>query len=442
MKFPVIKGFDPEAFNKYLKNTGWLFTARVGSLAIKILVGFAVANYLGSTQNGLLNYPLAFVAFFFAASALGLDGFLTRELINYPSKKNELLGSAIALRLLAGLLIIPLIISTFLFINRNNPSETPFLFILIVSFIGIIQPFNIIDSYFQSISKTKYVMYVQISANLLSALIKLILIYIKAPLLFFVFALSVDSLFLAIGYLYSYKNQGNSFSNWKFDFTLSKYLLKNSWPLAFSVVLVTLYMKIDQVMVSNFLGAKQLGIYSTVVGLSESWYFIPVAIVSAIFPALMNAKRDDAERYAKRIENLYDLMVVISLCIAITISFTSDFIYQLFYNKEFAAGADVLSVHIWAGVFVFLGTASSQFLIAEGYTKIAMFRTGVGAIVNIVLNLIWIPKYGIVGAAYATLIAYAVATFFIIFIPKTQKQGILMIKSLFLISISKKIFKS
>jgi Na+-driven multidrug efflux pump len=98
-------------------------------------------------------------------------------------------------------------------------------------------------------------------------------------------------------------------------------------------------------------------------------------------------------------------------------------------------------VHIWAGVFVFLGSASGQYLIAEGYTKMSMLRTGVGAIVNIVLNIFWLPKYGILGAAYATLAAYGIATFFIVFIPKTREQGLLMLRSLFLISLFQKIIK-
>jgi len=90
---------------------------------------------------------------------------------------------------------------------------------------------------------------------------------------------------------------------------------------------------------------------------------------------------------------------------------------------------------------VFLGSASGQYLIAEGYFKLSMLRTGIGAIVNIILNLFFIPAYGIIGAAYATLIAYAVATFFILFIPKTRQQGIMMLKSLFLISLFQKIIK-
>jgi O-antigen/teichoic acid export membrane protein len=133
-------------------------------------------------------------------------------------------------------------------------------------------------------------------------------------------------------------------------------------------------------------------------------------------------------------------MVYLSLPAAVVITFASPLIYKL-YTPEYAYAAPVLSVHIWSGVFVFLGAANSQYLIAEGYTKLTFLRTGFGAIVNILLNLILIPKMGMMGAAIATLIAYASSAFFVLFIPKVSRQGLMMFKSLFLISLFQKIIK-
>lgn len=442
MKLPHIKGFDQDALQKYLKNTGWLILARVGSLLIKVVVGFAIANYLGKDQNGLLNYPQAFVAFFIAAAALGLDGFTTRELLKHPEKRDELLGTSLRLKLIGGLGAMPLIYLGYL-INQSffTPTQTPLSYILIIGLSGVSQAFYITDSYFQSTVQAKYVTFTQIFGNLVSALIKLTLILNHAELIWFVWAIFFDTVILAFGYLHFYQKKADRLSKWKYNKSLGKHLLANSWPLAFSAILVSLYMKIDQLMVDNYLGSGELGIYSTVVQLSESWYFIPVAIVTSVFPAIMNAKRDDPNRYQKRLQNMYDLMVWMSLSIAIVTTFVSPLAYRIIYKEEFWSGAPVLSVHVWAGIFVFLGSASSQYLIAEGYTKISLIRTGVGAVVNIALNIYLIPKYGIMGAAIATLAAYFVATFFILIIPKTHQQGLMMLKSLFLVTLFQKIFK-
>lgn len=442
MKIPAIPGFDPLAFEKYLKNTGWLMLARVGSLVIKILINnFALAAYLGASGFGMYSYPMVVVTFFVAISALGLDGFITRELLNNPEKKNVLLGSAFRLRFTAGLVTLPLLYLTYHLITTIEPVETPFYYLLIVGFTSIIQSVNIIDSFFQSQIQGKNVMYVQVFGNVVSALVKLLFILLKLPLLFFIISYVIDALLLAGGYVIMYRRKGNTLSAWKYEASTALYLVRNSWPLAFSAILVTIYMKIDQLMIESFLGTGQLGIYSTVVSLSESWYFIPVAIVTSVFPAIMNARKTDLNRYNKRLQDLYDLMVAISLAIAIVMTFASGLIYRIAYTDEYLSGAPVLAVHVWAGLFVFLGTASSQYLIAEGLTKLSMVRTAVGALVNILLNLLWIPRFGIIGAAYATLVAYAISTFFIIFIPRTHKQGLIMLKSLFLISLLKKITK-
>lgn len=409
-------------------------------MGIKILAGIAVANYLGKTANGLLNYPLVFVTFFIAAAALGLDGFITRELLAGPEKKNKLLGTAFFIRFFAGILIIPLAGLSYILL-KGNQGDIPLSYILIASGVGIAQSLNIIDSYFQSKVQGKYVMMVQVAANLISAGVKLILIYISAPLYWFVWTILADAVLLAAGYLITYTHRGNRITEWSYESGLARNLLKHSWPLAFSAILVTVYMKIGQLMVESFLGAGALGIYSTVVNWSESWYFIPVAIVTSVFPAIMNARRDDPARYQKRLVDMYDLMVIISLSIAVFMTFASNYIYRYFYSAEFADGASILSIHIWAGVFVFLGSASGQYLIAEGHTRYSLYRTGAGAVINVILGYFWIPVYGLQGAAFATLIAYFSATFFILVFPETRKQGLNMLKSLFLISIIQKIAK-
>ena len=111
------------------------------------------------------------------------------------------------------------------------------------------------------------------------------------------------------------------------------------------------------------------------------------------------------------------------------------------FNPEYAAASPVLSIHVWGSVFVFLGVASGQVLIAEGFNKLAFIRTGIDALINIALNFILIPKMGMMGTAIATVIAYFSASFFILFIPKTRPQGIMMLKSLFLVSLFQKLVK-
>jgi PST family polysaccharide transporter len=78
-------------------------------------------------------------------------------------------------------------------------------------------------------------------------------------------------------------------------------------------------------------------------------------------------------------------------------------------------------VNIWAGIFVFLGVASSNYTVIEGLNKISFYKTFLGAICNVALNFILIPKYNGLGAAIATLVSYGVAAYLSnLFFPETR----------------------
>jgi O-antigen/teichoic acid export membrane protein len=437
MRFPSIPGFDQQALEKYFKNTGMTFIGKVGSLIIKLVINIAVARYLSKAKLGIITGGITYIYLFSALATLGLDQFIVKELHQFPENRDQILGTSFWMKLAGGVGCIPLI---WLAYQVYPAHGTPYSYVLIISIIGIFQAFNVIDSYFQSEVQSKYIMQVQVIGNLLSAAIKLVLIYLRMPLIGFVYAYAFDFMLLATGYYFTYQRKGRNLFNWVYNSKLAKKLLQHSWPLIISGIMVSLYMKIDQLMIQNISGVKEAGAYSTVASLSEAWNFIPTVIVTTLFPAILNARRDDRDRYNKRIQNLYDLMVYLSLPAAIIITFSAHLIYKV-YTPEYAYAAPALSVHIWSGIFVFLGAANSQYLIAEGHVKLTFWRTGFGALVNIILNLILIPKMGMMGAAIATLIAYACSAFFVLLIPKVNNQGVMMLKSLFLISLAQKIIK-
>ncbi|WP_285060356.1 flippase [Pedobacter ginsengisoli] len=434
MKIPAIKGFDKEAFEKYLKNTGMLMFGKVGSLVIKMLVTIQIANYLQPENFGILNGAIIYVMLFAAVASLGLDQVIVKELHAYPKERDRILGTAFRMKFIAGLVCIPMIYLSWFFFSLE---DTPYIYVLILSFIGIFQSFNVIDSYFQAEVRSKYIMQLQIAGTLFSALIKMVLIYTESPLELFIYASIADFIWLALGYFIIYNRKGRRLLNWSFDPKLSKKLIAFSWPLIISGIMVSLYMNIDQLMLHEMIGPAAQGTYTTAVNFSAALYFIPSVIVSSLFPAILNARRDDPERYQKRLQNLYDLMVWFSMSFALAVTFASPFIYKLM--PEYSDAAPILAVHVWSGVFVFLGTANGQFMIAEDLNKLTFFRTGIGAVINIILNLWLIPLTGIMGAAIATLVAYFAATFFIFFIPGLRQQAIMMFKSLFLITLVQKI---
>jgi len=412
-------------FKKYFVNTSWLFFERIIGMAVIFFVGVYVARYLGPANFGLLSYAGSFVGLFAGIATLGLDGIVVRELIKDEKKRDELLGTTFILKVIGSVLVIGMLTIAIRFTNNDN-------------FTNLFQSFNVINFYFQSKVLSKYTVFAQVFSTILCAVIKLLLIYFNMGLIYFAIVTLLQSIILASGLIVMYIKQKSSLFSWSVNFGLAKNLLKDSWPLMLSGIAISIYMKIDQVMIKNMLDAKAVGNYAVAVRISEVWYFIPMAITSSVFPAIINAKKISEKLYYERLQKLYDLMVWLAIGIALPIMLLSNNIIELLFGIQYQEAAGVLQIYVWAGVFVFLGVASSQYLLAENYTRISFLRTLLGAITNIILNIILIPRYGIRGAAVATVVSQFVATFLIIIIPKTYKNSLSMLKSFLLINCVKR----
>jgi len=171
------------------------------------------------------------------------------------------------------------------------------------------------------------------------------------------------------------------------------------------------YMKIDQVMLKEMLDTKAVGVYAAAVKLCEAWYFVPTVITASLFPAIISSKQKSDTLYQQRMQKLYDLMVWVSVTVAIPTTFLADWVIVILYGNGFEASATVLRIYIWAGVFTFLGVASFKWLVTENLQHYSFYVLAIGAIINIGSNLLLVPIYGINGAAVATFISYGIGSY-------------------------------
>jgi O-antigen/teichoic acid export membrane protein len=420
---------DHKGFMRYFKNTSWLFAEKIFKAFAMLFVGVWVARYLGPEQFGVLSYATSFVFLFSGISTLGLDYIVVRELVKNQNIANALLGTSFFLKLCGAFLslVILWIISDHFISNYLEKSV-----ILIIAFSALFHSFKVIDFYFQSKVISRFSVYTSIFSVLLSIIVKIVLILNKAPLIAFAYAFLFDAITLSLAYIFFYLKQGLSIFKWHFEKHLIQALLKDSWPLILSSIFISIYMKIDQVMIKAILDAKKVGEYAAAATISEAWYFIPSIIAISLFPAIINAKKQNEKLYYSRLKNLYILMFWLAFLIAIPTAFFSDWIINLFYGKAYLASSNVLKIHVWAGVFVSLGVSSSRWLIAENLQVFALIITAIGAMLNIILNYFFIYEYGISGAAWATVISYFVSGYFAyLFFRKTRNNFFFVTKSIF-----------
>lgn len=418
-----------QGFRRYFANTSWMFAEQILRLVAGLLVGIWVARYLGPEQFGVLNYAIAFSAIFSVIAKLGLDSIVVRDLVREPNLRDQYLGTAFWLKLSGAIVMLAVIALAIQFTSNNHITN---LYIFIIASGTIFQSFEVVNFYFQSQVLSKFVAICKLTQLLLSSLLKLYLVITGADLIWFVLVSLFDQISLAASLFIAYRYQklGNFYR--QFDLATAKLLIRDSWPLIFSSLVVMIYMRIDQIMIKEMLGEKEVGLYSAAVKLSEVWYFIPIIITNSLFPAIISAKGMSENFYYMRLQRLYTLLVWIGISVALPMTFLSDSLITLLYGVAYKEAGQVLMIHIWASIFVSLGVASGSWLISENLQRYALYRTSLGAIVNVILNLILIPGLGLIGAAIATVIAQSVASFFFdLFTTKTRKVFIMKLKTLY-----------
>ncbi|MDI4650329.1 flippase [Cohnella hashimotonis] len=415
-----------------LSNISWLVFDRFFRMGVGVFVSIWVARYLGPSDFGLLNFAQAFVALFAAFSALGLDGIVVRNLAHHAEKKREILGTTFLLKLVGGVLLTVVSLVTILVIRGDDHQSV--LLVMVVSLGSIFQSMDAIDFWFQANIKSKFTVYARSASFIMISILKVGLILTGADLMAFAIAGVLEIGLGSIFMMFIYQKKEFDLFKWKARFSLARNLLRDSWPLIFSNIVVVIYMKIDQIMLGQLKNSENVGIYSAAVRLSEVWYFIPTAIVSSLAPIIASSKRDGNRiKYDTLNQQLFNVVAILSIGIAIPMTFLSDTIVNLLYGNEYAVAGKVLNIHIWSAIFVFLGVARNPYILNEGLMKFSFATNGIGALTNIILNLFLIPKYGMIGAAYATLISQAFASYLTnALYSKTRPLFIYQTKALFL----------
>jgi len=432
----ILQKMKGAEIKKILHNINWLAGEQAIKMGIGMIVTVFVARYLGPDKFGLMNYAVAFVGLFLAFNQLGLEGIAVRNIVNNPVREREYLGSSLLLRIVGSLFLMLFSVLGITLLCPEN-SELHIL-VLIIGLSHFFRSFETVDFWFQAHVKSRYTVYARTIAVLLILGLKLIFVITAQPLIAFVYMFALDTFIAAIFLVILYQKNGSiSIFKWKCNFKTIKELLKDSWPLIFGGVAVAIYMKIDQVMIGSMLSDKDVGLYSAAVQLSKGWHFLPIIITGSMFPSILKIRKQSNELYMQKMQFLYDGFTWFTIVIAFVVMIFANFIVSLIYGPEFVETGKILSIHVWSGVFVFLGVASYRYLVAENLTKISLYRPLLGAVVNIVLNLLLIPRYGVMGATVGTLISYVVSTMSIFLFKKSRVVGMQLVNSFNIVRIIK-----
>lgn len=387
-----------------IKNTTWLFADNILRMGLGIFVSIWVTRYLGPEQFGQLNYAVSFVSLFSTMALLGLDGIVIRNLVREPERDNEILGTAFILKLFGAIVTIGLIfVAVFILSPTDNLTRT----LIGITSLGLLfQSFGIIDFYFQSQIKSKFIAYSKSAAFLLCSFIKVMLIIYDAPLQSFAWIGVMEICLGSVGLLVAYRAYGKRFTTWRSHISTASNLLKDSWPLIFTDLVITIYMRVDKVFVGEIAGNRELGMYAVAAMLAEALYFIPLSISSTLFPGIVACKDTNEELFQERLQRFYNIMAFSGYAVAIPTTFIANWAVPVLFGSAYTRAGNMLIGLSWASVFINLSLARSYYLTTMNWARLHFITDFLGCTISILLNIILIPRYGGMGAVIASCISY------------------------------------
>jgi O-antigen/teichoic acid export membrane protein len=414
---------------KAIGNTGWLFVDNILRMGVGLLVSVWITRYLGPEQFGLLNFTTAFVMLFSSIALLGLDFIVVRNVVSNPSCRDEVLGTAFVLKLFGGIIASGLTLAA---IVLFRPADHLTHVLVGITTIGtLFQAFGTIDFWFQSQVKSKYSAYARVTSYLIICCVKMTLILFHAPLVAFAWAGLADIILGSLGLVVAYRVNGHQIRAWRSTRTMALTLLKDSWPLMFTDIVILIYMRVDKIMIGELAGNTELGIYAVAALIAEALYFIPAAVTSSIFPSILDAKVISEELFYARLQQFYNLMALFGYAVALPVTFLAGSMVPLLFGVSYVKAAAMLVGLVWAGLFINLTMARNYYLTAMNWTRLHFITDFLGCVLNVSLNFYLIPRYGGMGAVIASCISYwfVVHGTCFIFAP-LRRTGVMLTKAL------------
>jgi len=397
-------------------------------MLVTFLVGIFTARYLGPSGYGVINYVASYVALFTAVSSLGLNGIIVNELVKDKDKGNEgkIIGTALIMRLVSSCISMFAVVFILYLLKPND--KVIFTVAILQSMALLFSIFDTIDYWYQSQLRSKVTTLLSMIAYTTAAVYKVIILVLDKSIEWFAFSATLDALLVGIFLFISYfANHGKKL---EFSFKYGRYMLKQGYHFMIAAVMATIYAQVDKVMIGQMLGTKQVGLYSVAIVICGLWSFVPASVIASVSPIIMSNKQNNEALYVKRLKQTYTGIIWSSILYATFVTIFSKYIIMILYGAQYAGANGPLIIAVWYCAFAYIGAIKNIWLLCEGLQKYELIFTSVGASMNILVNYLLIPIWGINGAAIATLLTQCLTNFIMpTLFKKTRKNTRYVIES-------------
>ena len=409
---------------KIAKNTFWIIFGYAAQVAAGLITVACLARYLGEDNFGKFSFVFVYLGFFNLIIDFGIGQILAREVSRNKARAGRLIGNAIIMRLILSVLAIGL---ACLVINLLQYPFKIKLLVYIASLSFLLSISGLYGLIFQVNLRIEYSILADICNGLLKLGLFLYFIHAKFTLAWFVAATviaSIPGIFIVM--VLSKKFIKPDFT---LDFKIWKDLFREALPLALTSVFIMIYARADQLLLFHIKGAREVGYYAAIVKLAETFNIVPAAFMTSIAPLFYDYFVVSGKKLEKAYELTFKYLSLLMIPIVFGMFTLNRNIILLVYGRQFIEAAFAFRILIWSEIFVFLGTIQYYILVSAGLQKMNFIITLTSMVFNVLLNLMLIPRYGIVGASVTTLISYGLSIPVLFFSAKTRKYATAAIRA-------------
>ena len=410
---------------KIVFNASISSAARIIELAISLIIIGLITRFLGESGFGDYTTILAFVYIFTVLADMGLYSIVVREISREKADEEKIINNALTLRMTAGLIIL----GSAYFISLLFPYSSQIQTGIAIAAGGFwfLSNCQVLMGLFQKRLRLDKVALAELSGRIIQLAAIWVIIQYSAgifgdtPLYGVVAAISLGAVFNFLIILHFTSDYLKLRP--RFEFSYWKYLLRQSFPLAISAILVMIYFKLDIIFLSLMKTSEAVGVYGLSYKILESLTFFPAMIVGLAMPLMSKTFSTDRRKFYSIVQRTLNFLIIIVTPLAIGTLFTSEKIIHLVGgSKGFSDSPMVLNILVFAIAMIFLGALFSNVIIAANRQKFLAWIYFLGAAVNVIANFIFIPKYSYYGAAATTVLTeFLVTALMIIAIIKTIK---------------------
>lgn len=380
-----------------------LFSLTSAEIASR-LIGFFTLVYLGRILDtngfGIIGFATAFVSYFILVVNFGFSTYGTMEIAKDQRQISKFVNNIFSIRIFLAIFLTVILI-LYLFISEISIVTK---YVILITGLNLFANAFTLNWVFQAVEKMQYIAIRQILSGLLSLIGVIIFVQSKNDI---VIAASILTVSVFIGNIWLIPIYQKMFAKIKLEYSFNfwRELFRESFPLAFASIMIGIYYNLNMVMLGYMKSESDVGIYSAAYKIFLLGTVPFQLIFSAFFPALSRVGLSKSQEFKDTMKNYAKFIIGSGIVSGVVLLSFPERIILIVFGENYLASAVPLSILamniIVISINVFLGNP----MMAWGKQKEYSIAVTFGAVSNIILNFILIPRYSYIGAAFATLLS-------------------------------------